>query len=148
MPGLPNAAVIPAGWEAAHAPVANAVMTATCTVTRLQSTAGQPTYDDVTGRSVYPAATTVYTGQCRMQRASRPVGAGAAVIGDKMTPTYGYVLSIPLTAAELQVNDVVTIDAATDDEFEGHTFTVVETRGGSLVWQRDYGCEERSPTTR
>lgn len=147
MTGLPNTRLIPATWEAHHAPTAEQAMTADCTVTRPASTPGQPTFDEVSGRSVYPVPPVVYTGPCRVQRAALS-GTKDPVIGGKPTPIRPYQYSTPLDAALLQVNDIVEITAATDPEFAGAKLRLTDVRGGSLVWQRDYGAEQWTPTTR
>jgi len=141
---LSNTQVISTRFEAHHAPVANAVMTATCTVTRQTAATG---YDDITGRSTYPAATTVYTGQCRVQRAStrRLI---APEVGERHLPQRPYQVSMPLTAPVLQVDDIIEVTDAIDTDFIGTRMAVTDVMGGSVVWQRDYTAEEWSEITR
>lgn len=147
MPGLPGARLIPDGWEAHHAPVPEGAMTAECRVTRPATTPGQPTFDETTGRSVYPDPPEVYAGPCRVQRA-RISGTQDPVIGGKATPLRLYEVSAPLAAPPLRVNDIVEITAATDHEFAGALMRVTDVRGGSLVWDRWYDAEQWTPTTR
>lgn len=143
---LPNTRVIPVGWEAAHAPVAEQAMTATATVTRPASN-GPPVFDEETGRSQHPAPSTVHSGPCRIQR-SALTGGHAPVVADKVTPLREYVTSWPLDAPVFRVNDLVTVTDATDTELAGQVLRIVDVRRGSLVWQRDYLAEEHVPTTR
>lgn len=147
MPGLPNTRLIPPAWEQHHAPTAEQAMTAECVVTRPASTPGQPTFDELTGRSVYPTSPTVYTGSCRMQRAALS-GIAEPVIGGKPTPMRRYQFSTPLAAPPLQVNDVVEVTTAADPEFVGGKLRIVDVHGGSLVWQRNYMTEQWTPTAR
>lgn len=147
MPGMPNARLVPEGWEAHHAPVAEGGMTAECVVTRPASSAGTPTFDEEAGRTTYPAQPKIYTGPCRVQRAAL-TGANADVIGDRPQPLRSYVVSTPLAAPLLQVNDVVTLTTAVDPVMAGRRMRVEDVRGGSIVWQRDYLCQEWTPTTR
>ena len=147
MPGLPNGRLIPEGWEGHHAPVAEGGMTAECVVTRPTSTAGAPVFDELSGRSTYPAQPKVYAGPCRLQRAAI-TGANAEDIGEKPQALRSYVASMPLAAPLLHVNDMVALTEATDPAMVGRRLRVIDVRGGTLVWQRDYLCQEWTPTTR
>jgi hypothetical protein len=138
----PNSPVIPDGWEAHHRPVAEATMTATCTVARVLA----GTFNGVEGKSAYPTPSNIYTGACRVQAASR--FALLAQAGEKPTTTRHYLVSIPLSATQPQVNDLVTVTAATDAALVGLRLIVTDIKGGSLVWERDLVCEVHEPTNR
>lgn len=146
MPGLPNTRLIPDGWEAHHAPTAEQAMTAECVITRPASN-GTPVFDAETGRSLHPDPVTVYTGAVRVQR-SALTGGNIDVVADKPTPLRQYVVSLPLTAPQIQVADRIAVTAATDPLMVGKILTVADVRGGSLVWQRDLLCDEHVPITR
>lgn len=143
---LANTRMFPATWEARHGPCAEQAMTAECVITCPASN-GTPVFDEETGRSLHPDPVEVYTGICRVQR---PPGLApnVPVVADNPTPMRQYVVSLPRAAAAVQVADIVLITAATDSQFIGKVFNVVDVRGGSLVWQRDLLCDERVPTTR
>lgn len=140
---LPGTRVIPDGWEAHHQPTAEGQMTAAGTFTRQADAAS---FDEVAGRSVYPAPTTVYAGPLRFQ-ASQRLGA-QRTIGDRTEPIKRYQVGVPISAGVIQVNDVCTITAATDTAMVGRKLIVMEIPGGSLLWQQDLVCEEWQPTSR
>ncbi len=141
----PDSRVIPTGWSEHHQPTAESVMTATCRITR--RTAATGVYDSSTGRTTYTAPTEVYEGPCRIQRAAL-TGTQAPIRGEKLTPVRPYTVSLPITAEGIQVNDLVEILTADDPDTTGKHLTVVDVRGGSLLWQRDLICDEHTPTTR
>ncbi len=146
MVGLPNTRVIPAGWEAHHQPAAEGAMTAECVITRLATTSATR-YNAATGRTDYPDPTTVYSGACRMQREVRSQDHARDVGGNAVTARR-YLVSIPTSADPVQINDIVTISAATDADMIGKKLRVTDVRGGSLLWQHDLSCEEWETTTR
>lgn len=149
MAGLSNGHVIHPDFEARNAPAAEDVMTATCSVTRQTTNPGPQGFDATTGRSVYPAATSVYTGPCRVQTQAAGLGGGRAPeVGEKTTTLHSYEVGMPLAAPLLRVNDVVEVTAAKDAAFIGRKLRVVGVQGGSIVWQRTYSCEEWTPTAR
>jgi hypothetical protein len=149
MAGLDNTSVIPSQFEAHHRPVAEAVMTATCVVTRRPSTPTAVPFNAATGRSEYPDATTIHAGPCRIQTQAAGLGGGRAVeVGEKSTALRQYEVGMPLSAPLLKVNDVVSIVAAVDSAMVGRTMRVVDVQGGSILWQRTYSCEEWTPTAR
>lgn len=141
----PGSQVIPTGWEAHHSPVAEAVMTAACVITRLTSTVPVP-YDQGTGRSTYSTPPTIYSGACRVQRSARIGMVGQ--VGETPTTVRRYMVGIPLAADPIQVNDLVTVTDATDSALVGLRLRVTDVTGGSLVWERDLLAEVHEPTTR
>lgn len=147
MPPLSDrrAAVIPPGWEAHHAPVAEGGMTAQCVVTRRPST--ERGWDEAAGRSVYPPAEQVYAGPFRLQRGGASASRGT-VAGGTVETERDYQVSLPLAAPELRVNDRVECVDAVDPQAVGLVLRIAELRGGSLVWQRDYMAVRWEETTR
>lgn len=142
----PGSRVIPDGWEAHHQPTAEATMTAECVITRPSSAQAGRVFDEVTGRTTYPTPAQVYAGPCRLQRAD--VQALPVPVGQKPTTLRRYDLALPLAAARVQVDDLVTMTAATDPDTVGRRLRVIDVRAGSLVWQQDLVCEEQEPTSR
>jgi hypothetical protein len=122
-------------------------MTATCTITRPASGTG-PYYNQATGSSTYPTPTDVFTGACRVQRADVTSAGGGQSIGEKQTALRRYVVSLPLDADPVQVNDLVDVDTATDTSLVDTRLRVIGTRTGSLLWQQDLICEVHEATTR
>lgn len=147
--GLPAQRMIPPRWETHHRPAAEQAMTATCTITR--HTAVGATFDETTGRSIYPAAATVYTGVCRVQRQAQQEY--ARDVGDRQVVIRGYTVSIPTSADEVRIGDQVTVtDPDSIDEGDQHLLGqplwVHDIRYGSLTWQRDFVCLNAPPTGR
>lgn len=140
----PNTPVIPDNWDAHHRPVAENAMTSTGQLLRPSSTA---TFDETTGRSVYPDPAELWTGPVRVQRIARRGGGIEA--GDRSVEIQLYQVSIPISAPEPQVNDQIVITAIGDDPaLPGKVLRIAEVRIGSNVWQRDMTAEETTPTTR
>lgn len=147
MVGLVNTHVIPAGFEAHHQPVAAGAMTAECVITRLDTTSPPAAYNPATGRTAYPPAATVHAGPCRVQRQTRSQE-NAHNVGARSVTSRRYLVSLPVAAPQIRVNDIVTITGATDAQTVGKTLRVTDVRGGSILWQHDLACEEWEPTTR
>lgn len=143
----PGSKVIHPDFEARHQLTAEGTQTAACVITRTPAAPGTVSYDTATGRSVYPDPTTVYTGPCRLQREVRSQD-HARDVGGRQVTSRRYLLTVPLDAAEVQVNDIVEMTAATDPQTVGRRLRVTDVRAGSLLWQRAMSCEEWEPTTR
>lgn len=145
---LPNTHVIHPGFQAHHAPVAERTMTAECVITRPATTPGAPTFDEVQGRSVYPDPASVYIGACRVQR-SAAISTRNQQVGDRLITIREYIVSLPVLAPAIQVNDLVAFTACPDDAtLVGQTMVVRDPRVGSTVWQHDLLCELYPATTR
>lgn len=143
---LPNTRVIPTGWEDHHAPVAEGGMTAACLITR-QATEGQtPPFSQQTGRTRYPPPVEIYRGACEIERG--PTQAAAHDIGSREVTVRQVVVSIPLSAQQPKVRDMVEVLEATDPQVVGLKFIVEEIRPGSLTWERDLLCSFWQPTAR
>lgn len=93
----------------------------TCTITR---TAGS-TWDPETNADT-PTTDTVYEGTIRLQDV-QPFGGGRVVgFGDEPVTTSSYFAVIHDTAADVRVEDVVTIDTSADPALVGRTLRVTE----------------------
>lgn len=135
---LPNTRVIPAAWSAHHAPAAEAGMTATCTITRPNPSAG--TLDTATGVYTDAAPTTVATGiPCRVQTPGRFPRRNWPQAAPDVT-RQGYLVAVPNSTPVVHVDDLVTIDTATGTALVGVVLRVIDVTEGSEVWQRDLTC--------
>ena len=115
---------------------AEALMVDTCTVTRATGT----TFNDTTGRTGSTTAT-IYTGACRVK--AYDTQAQTPVAGDREWTVYPYIVSLPIAAAEVQVDDVITItDAALDPQLIGRAFIVVALSHKTHATARRLGCKE------
>lgn len=140
---LPNSRVIPLGWEAHHAPVAEGQMTATCEVRRPSSAA---TFNETTQGSDYPEPTALYTTRCRAQRL--PMRGGDQPIAGRDVVLQRYQVNLPRDVTAPRVNDQIVITECTDPTLTGLILRIREVRSGTLRWQRDLMCEEVTPMTR
>lgn len=148
MPGLPNTRLIHQDFERYHYATADGQMTAKCVITRAATGPTPPAFDEVTGRSVMPAPTTVYEGRCRVSRSGAPP-MQRPVVGDRDVPVREFIVTIPVDTDLVQVNDLVTVTACTGDpHLVGMVLHVVDARRGSLSWQRDLTCSLQPPVTR
>lgn len=142
-PGLRNTRVIHRHWESHHYPVAEGQMTAECVITREGHAAS---FDEVSGRSIRPTATTVYDNECRVQRSIDPPGNTASA--DRQVAIAEYVVTIPVGSGLVRIGDLVKVTACTGDpDLVGLTLTVTNVRRGSLTWQRDLVCQMQPPPT-
>lgn len=137
--------VIPPGWEAHNAPVSEDAMTATCVITRAPA-AG--TYDETSRKTVYAAASMVFSGRCRVTPSSASRGHQEPVVGDQAKPLRTYEVEVPLDCPRVLIGDYVEITDATDTDAVGHRLQVVSYPGGSLVWDRNLICRESQPAGR
>lgn len=147
---LPNTRVIGDGWSRHHRPTATGAMTATGTIVRPPS-AATAVFDEVAGRSVLPAAATLYDGIMRVQRLAQAVSDSTTTTADREQTIREYQVSVDIDAATtpLQVNDIVTVTACADDpHLVGQPLRVRDVRLGTLAWERDLLCEDIAPTTR
>lgn len=94
----------------------------TCTVTRAGT--GPGTWDDTTGTNTPPAATTVYTGRCKVQ--TRDVQVGEHDVAGRVAFVVEWSVHLPIVGSEgVKQGDTVHIDtAALDSALVGRTFTV------------------------
>lgn len=141
---LPNTRLIHRLFEQHHRPVADQQMTAECRIHRPSSTPAS--WDDETGRNIYPEPAVVYEGPCRVQREA---DATPVTVADKTTAVGGYRVTIPTDTDVVQVNDVATVTACCGDPaLVGKQLKVRDARRGSITWQRDLICDLYPDTTR
>lgn len=129
----PGTRVIPVGWEAHHQPVLATTRTATITFRRVT---GPPVMDPATGTSTQPKAI-VYTGSCRIQE--HQINAHTDVAGAEVVTTHAYQVSLDV-AADLQKNDVGTVDVCSDATLVGRGLRVNDLQHGSLLFERTVIC--------
>jgi hypothetical protein len=131
----PGSRVIPAGWEARHRPVAEGTFTATITFRR---PSGAAAFDPATGTGTRPA-TVIYSGPCRIQELPREHTTIAAA--ERIT-WRRYRVSLTIQATGLRLDDVGTVDTATDPSLVGRGLRVIDVERGSLTFQRDLTCTD------
>lgn len=141
---LEHTRVIPAGWEAHHAPVSEDAMTATAVFTR----GGTGVFSETLRRTVYAAAAMVWSGPVRVTPSSGSFGRNEPVVGDQAKPIRVFEIEMPLSAPRILIGDFGEIADATDSDFVTRTFQVVSYPGGSLVWDRNLICHEAQPQGR
>lgn len=113
--------------RAAH----EALMVDACTITR----PGTPVLDRVTSQLTPGAATTLYTGKCRLKSQRMPKPAEA---GEELQMLMRYELALPFSATlpageELRVGDVVTMTASADARLVGQVLHVMAVDFGSTA---------------
>lgn len=106
---------------------------AECEITRRPNTPAE--VDPLTGLLVDPDAVDVWDGPCRLrsmntQGATGQVGALHEAMGR-------YILTVPHTCDDVQVNDYVTITAGTDDSHIGRSYQVLD------VYRSEWGIDRR-----
>lgn len=113
------------------------LMQDTCTVAR---GGGTPVLDTSTGQYVTASGAVVYTGPCRVKprdNADRVVEAGGELVS-----LFPYVVSVPVSAVDFEVDDQVTVTAAAlDPGLPGLVLRVKQPAFGSQLTARRLGCE-------
>lgn len=123
-----------AAGQAAH----ELLMTDTCEITR--PGVGDPTFDEATGLSSPPPPVIVYPapggdGRCKMKE-PRPIDREITG-GEHMWTVLDSILSLPIAAVGVRVDDTVTITASElDPDLPGRVYTVMGPMGGSQVTAR------------
>jgi len=140
---LPGTKVFHDGWEAHHRPVAEGAMTATGVVRRRT---GPGVFNDVTGKTDYPAPTTVYgvAGAAPM-RVVRDGVETTREIGGRQVTIRDYIVALPADAPEIRVNDEVVVATAGDTRLPDESLWVHDVRFGSQIWERDLVCANVPP---
>lgn len=128
---LPNHSPIPAGWSAKHAAVAEAAMTARCTITRPAT--GRGTLNKTTGTVTNPGTTIGVEVPCRIT--ATPGDDRSSTLGEQDATWRRYYLAIP-ASYDLRPGDVVTATDGVDDALLGRPLRVADVQYGSQVWQR------------
>ena len=90
----------------------------TCLVTRLSTTTS--VLDPDTGLPATVAATTVYSGVCRLRMAAAVSGSASRSVAGDDVATSAPTLSVPVSAARLVPGDVVTITGVPEFDPAGH----------------------------
>jgi hypothetical protein len=101
-------------------------MTATVTITRRNA----PGALDYSTGLVTDAPTTVYTGKARIGQIR---GGTTMDIGGEVQFFSQVTVSIPLSAAQVIIDDMVHIDTAVDPHVVGREFRVTDTEGGGDI---------------
>lgn len=133
--------VVPDGWSAHHAPVAEAFMTAQCRVHDADAVGSWPDYEIIPGKQYYPEGDD--PGICSVQA----LGVGRDSFSIDSTVTLrSCLVSIPLPGPRLKAGEgapYVTITHCPDDpDLEGRTFAIEDIQHSSLNWTRDLICIE------
>lgn len=128
---LNNTRVFPDGWEAHHAPVAAATMTAPCVIFR-ESGEEEPYPMPDGWTNLVPLVTGIH---CRLQEQKRELS--PLVVGQP-TETRGYLITIPKHIdVELrggEGGDIV--------EVEGRHYRIKQVLHGSVLWEWDLMCTD------
>lgn len=109
-----------------------------CTITR--AGVGAPVFDPATGTYTDPAPTTQYQGKCRVK--PRDLVDRVVQAGDQPTSIWPYLVSIPFGAADVTVDDVITITASADPTLVDRELRVRSATRGTNITARRLGCEE------
>lgn len=117
---------------------AEALMDCTCTI---RNPDGEPVYDRDSGQEVPQPGSVVYAGPCRVQVPN--VVEENPDAGERAWTVQAAIVSIPVTATEPKVDDLVTIDAAALDEaLVGVRYRVSAEHHKSHATARRLRCEE------
>jgi hypothetical protein len=146
-PRRPGTGVFDPNWQFYHRPLAESQMTAVCVITRPASSA-VGVYDEAAGKTVFPPATPLYNGPCRVQVVpQRSIGAGT--VGERETVKRRYNVCVPASVTGLAVHDTLTVTVCDGDaSLVGQPLWIADVTDGTQIWQRDLVCEELEPTTR
>lgn len=110
----------------------------TCTITR----PGTPVFDPATGTYTTPS-TTVYTGKCRVRTRSLGFLRSRDVeAGERETVIWPYTVAVPVSAADIQVLDEVTINTSNDPALVDHALRVRTAQLATDATARKMDCEE------
>jgi hypothetical protein len=137
---IPGSRVIPARWSEHHRPVASASMRGTCSISRPDTDTADDVYDPATLQYTSGAGTSIYVGPCRVQALS--TAEARQTFGEQDVTTRRYMVAIEWDAAEVAVNDVVTVDTADDPDLPGRKLRVLDVATGTEQWERDLVCQD------
>lgn len=139
---LPATRVIHRNWQTRHRPVAESTMTVGVEVTRAGT--GEGTYNPATGQTDPPARIDVAACPARVQ--ARAASDRVVQTGDQTITFRGYLVTLPVDAGDLRVDDRVEVTSVDSDEDDpqllGLDLRVIDVMYGSLVWERDLICED------
>lgn len=131
----PGTRVIPTGWSKHHRPVAEATITAECTIR--DPSQDVKVWNDDTGENTITPAAPYYTGRCRAQQQKQPQ---VATTGGQRISNHDYLVAVPAAVTTVRVGHVVTITGSVDESLVGRTLQVTDVQRGSEIWQRDLIC--------
>lgn len=114
-----------------HRPTATGTQTGRVTITRPGTGTGALNPD---GSYTPPAATVIYKGPSRIT--PRPASELVAIVGEQRTTTRDYAIAIEWDADEIHVDDIVTVDAATDPGLIGKRLRVSDVKYATEQWER------------
>lgn len=105
--GRPGTAVIPAGWQAGHAPAIAKTLTSSCSIRHPGMTGG--TFNATTGKKTGATAEAAhYTGACRVDELS--ASERMRIVADEEIPEITYSVTLERGAApDTAVDDIVTV---------------------------------------
>lgn len=113
-----------------------------CTISRRTGTS----YDPVTNDDV-ATATTIYQGRCRIQDVQPFGGARVQQFGGRPVTTSGYFAVLPADAAQVRIEDTVTITASADPQLVGRSMRVTEVLVDTFHAHRRLLLEDMSTPT-
>lgn len=131
-----NLGVIHPRWAVEMRPVAEGLLTATCTHYRPGT--GQGDLDEELG-SVEDPDPTIIAAELACKFQTRTQRAPDALIGEQQVTTHEYYFEVPLAHADVAVNDwfVITDEGLHGDPASvGHVFRVQDATSVSLQWTR------------
>jgi hypothetical protein len=115
---------------------AEALMTDACVVRRVTGRVL-----DQTSLEYVDTTAVVYSGACRVR--AQNVQDSEAEAGERTVTLRGYVVSVPVVASGVHVNDVAEVTASVlDPELPGTLLRVLGPAKGSTITARRFRCEE------
>jgi hypothetical protein len=119
---------------------AEVMMVDTCTITR----ASEPgVFNETTGQYDLASPATVYSGKCRVK--PRDNADRVVQYGQEAVSFWPYVVSVPMSVTDIELDDVVTIAAsALDPALVDLQLRVREVLSGSHLTARRLSCEENA----
>lgn len=137
---LPGTRIIPRTWNDHHRPTATASMRGTCVISRPDTDTTDDVYDPVTLQYTSGPAGQVYAGPCRVQALS--TAEARSRFGEQDVTTHRYLVAVEWDAAQVLVDDVVTVVTADDPGLPGRKLRVLDVSGGTEQWERDLICQD------
>ena len=117
---------------------AERLMVDTCTITRN----GDPVFDSTTGTYAQPTSP-VYTGKCRV-KPSVLSGNTTVQAGEKRVALWPFSVSVPMSVADVQLDDIVTVTGSADASLVGVTLRIRSIARGTFITARRLDAEEVS----
>lgn len=133
--GRPATAVIPADWEATHAPVVLGSMRGRVTLTDPAATTQQWIDDQWIAAPAAPYASEVPARVQRLAAQSRTV-----VVADDQELVVDHLVVVPWGMAEVRPGHLVTVTESTDTALVGQVLRVEQVALGTERFERDLFC--------